>query len=309
MYYLDNNINFNSKYTDCAYAANPIITERTKLHDLAEIYHLKEDKKHLLEFCEDPKGNRNLLNKMHYRTLILLTEKIQELNGLKMKGKKLTRREMDSVEVGLKVLGRYLIHLSGGVVVHNMYDSEYTGVGYNIAAKEIKPTGMLRVFDPETGVWDNVMGEKELEYIDEIKKLKKGGGEEEEWEGNEYGAYGFVDKTNKFKVRLKTKPGQRSTKGSVCVEAGWNIPKLLELFHELGDLPPGVKKFEGMERKELIKEIKSKGDLKVFMKGIEEREDDELRSILSLESMNKFELCEKLEEWFKEKDLFYDMRA
>ena len=306
IYFLDTTISVFSNYPDCIYSAYPFVRERTSLEELSEIFQLREDKKLVKKFCHEPRKNVKLLNEMHYRTLIILLEKIQELRV--KPPKELTPRENEAIGVIMKHLGRYLITLKGGIVVHNMYTSEYTGVGYSVAVQEFKSTGSLRVFDPSTRKWYLTSERREEELLSQLKNLQKTKNENV-WEGNEYGIYGFIDKSNKLKIRTKPKPGQRDTRGSVCIEGGWDIPKLYQLFCDIGEFPPASKKFDNFSRSQLIKDIKSQPSLGVFCGKIEDRSDKELREILTLYTMDKKQMCKELEEWLKSKDLFYDYRV
>ena len=221
---------------------------------------------------------------------------------------KLTSREKEAISVIMNRLGRYLITLNDGTVIHNMYASEYTGVGYNVNVKELKSTGSLRIFDPSSKKWYLTSERKEEEILSQLRNIKKEEGDDI-WEDNPYGIYGFTDKSNKFKIRIKPKPGQRNTKGSVCAEVSWNIPRLYQLFCEIGEFPPALEEFNKYSRNELIKAIKSQPSLGVFCGKIEDRTDKELREIMSLYSMNKKEMCQALEDWLKSKNLYYDYRV
>ena len=87
-----------------------MVTEPTNLEDIAEIFQLREDKKLVEIFCHDPIKNANLLNNIHYRTLIILLEKIQELRVIPPKD--LTPREQEVIGVIMQRIGRYLITLN-----------------------------------------------------------------------------------------------------------------------------------------------------------------------------------------------------
>ena len=144
-------------------------------------------------------------------------------------GKKIKKREEESVVAMKDIMKRYLITLENGKVIHNMYSTEYTGMGHNVVIKEIKNTDIIRIFDPVLKYWDYASGEDVEKYVLELSKTQKKKNEDI-WEDNSYGIYGFVDKTNKFKIRIKSEDGKKSTKGSVCMEASWSIRRIYDLF-------------------------------------------------------------------------------
>lgn len=310
IYFLDDTISSFSNYPESTYVATPLISERTSLEDLVEVSQISEDKDLVKKFCKDPVKNSHLLGEMHYRTLIVLLEKIKEFQYTSDKRKqKLMGKQKAAVDEVIKSLGRNLVSMPGGMTIHNMLASEYTGLGYNVTVQEIKPTGMMRVFDPKIQTWRYVESEEEEEkYIDRLKQLQKAKGTVV-WEVNPYGVYGFRDRDGKFKIRVKPQPGQRETKGSVCMEASWSILRIYKLYHDLGELPPPMKDLSGYSTKDLIRDIKAQPNLAVFKEGLEKKSPEELRRILSLHSMNKKQLCDALEKWFIEHDLFEDLRV
>jgi hypothetical protein len=306
MYFLDYTIDsIGNSYPNHIYIKHPIVTEYTDMENIVEIFQLNNDKKIVELFCHNPKEQSDLLSNMHYKTLIILLEKIQELRSIPIKN--LADREKDVITVIIKRLGHYLIELEDGTIIHNMGTSEYTGLGYNITVKELKPTGLLRIFDPINKKWFSTSIEEEEAILSKLRKVKNVKNKDT-WDDNPYGIYGFIDKTNKFKIRVKPEPGKRDTKGSVCAEVSWNIPRLYQLFNNIGEFPPASSSFNVYERDELLKSIKSQPSLKIFHNKIDDRSDKELREILTIHTMDKKQMCKTLENWLKSKDLFFDYR-
>jgi hypothetical protein len=305
MYFLDSTVSTFSSYPAHIYIKHPFVTEYTNLDSIIEITQLHQDKKFVELFCHNPKDQSDLLDSMHYKTLIILLEKIQELRSLPKN--KLTDREKDVIVVILEKLGRYLITLENGTVIHNMGTSEYTGLGYNVTVKELKPTGLLRIFDDNSKKWFSTSIEEEEEILSNLRKVKNNKNKDT-WDNNPYGIYGFIDKTNKFKIRIKPEAGKRDTKGSVCAEVSWNIPRLYQLFNNIGEFPPASSNFDVYERDELLKSIKSQPSLTIFHNKIDDRSDKELREILTIHTMDKKQMCKTLEDWLKSKNLFFDYR-
>ncbi len=306
IYFLDNVVSVFFNYPESTYITTPLVTERTSLEDLVEITQLREDKKLVLRFCKKPKENADLLQEMHYRTLVILLEKIQELRLRSTAS--LTSREKRVLSVVMKRLGKNLVVMPDGIVIHNMYAHEYTGLGYNVTVQEIKPTGLIRVFKHRTGLWSYVDNEEDEEkYMSRLRQIYKAQ-REIVWEINPYGVYGFRDRDGKFKIRVNPKPGRRATKGSVCMEASWPVLRIYALFKDIGFLPPVDPKFDKYPRENLLRDIKAQPNLSIF-KDFDSKSDNELRQILSLYVMTKKDMCDALEEWFKENSLFYDYRV
>ena len=305
IYFLDNTISVFSNYPEVTYNTNPLITERTTLQILVEITKLQQDKELVVKFCSAPKKNMNLLNEIHYRTIIILLEKVQELRSRE----KLTSKEKEVIDIFIAKLGRNLVEVPDGKIVHNMYASDYTGLGYSVVIKDIKPTGLLRVFDPKTRKWNYVVPEEnEKMYIDHLIKLQKTK-PEIVWEDNPYGVYGFRDIDGKFKIRVKPLPGKKETRGAVCTQAAWSVPRLIDLFISLDYLPPAGIEYQKFSRPQLLKDIKAQPGLKNFLSNLEQRTDEELRQILTIHSMDKIQMCNSFEEWFKKNNLFEDYRT
>lgn len=299
MYFLEDTIGENSSYLNSFYTSNPYIIKRVDLEDISEIIQLKENYRNVEEFCNNPSSSS--LDRMNYRSLIVLLE-----NSYERKYSKLTKKQRKIVDTVLNTLGSNIIELEG-VAIHNMYPQEYTGLGYNVTVKEIKPTGLLRIFENDVGKWRYADKDEEETYLKYLKgeKIEK---RESVWENNPLGIYGFRDKDNKFKIRVKEKPGKRPTKGSVCVEGSWSVMKIYELFKKIGYIP--TKGIKGkINRKEAIKNIRAQPFLKIFSDDLEKRTDKELQGILKLHELGNEKLCELLEEWFIENNLFYDKRT
>nr|QBK86634.1 MAG: DEAD/SNF2-like helicase [Marseillevirus LCMAC102] len=303
IYFLDNTISVFSNYPEVTYIINPLITERTTLQILVEITKLQQDKHLVIKFCLAAKENANVLNKIHYQTIIILLEKVQELRR-----KTLTLKEKEVIDVFITKLGRNLVEMVDGKIVHNMYASDYTGLGYSVIIKDLKPTGLLRVFDPKTGKWNYVVAENEKMYIDYLIKLQKAT-PEIVWDKNPYGVYGFRDVDGKFKIRVKPLPGKKETRGAVCTQAAWSVPRLIDLFISLEYLPPVGVEYQNFSRAQLLQDIRAQPGLTNFLYNLDKKTDKELRQILTIHSMDKIQMCNSLEKWFKQNNLFEDYRT
>jgi hypothetical protein len=303
IYFLGDTVSAYSDYAESTYTQAPLTTEKTSLQDLVEISQLRDDKTWISRFCQSPSKYAKALKKMHYRTLIVLLEKIKELH---LTTKSLTSQQKTAVDIVLSNLGRNLFSMTGGIFFHNMYASEYTGLGYNVTVQEIKPTGLMRVFDPKMKTWRYVSSvEEEERYIARMKEMRENS-DKLVWENNPYGVYGFRAKDGKFKIRVQPAEGQRNTKGSVCIEGSWSVIRILNLFRKMGEYPSAEGNFEQYSRKELLQKIRSSGKLDMFLDVIDGSSTDDLRRILNLGMMEKVKLCDSLEGWFRAKGLFVE---
>lgn len=305
IYFLDDSVQIQTEFVENYYVKTPLITERTYLEDLSEIIQLESDKKYVKEFCKT--GDKTFLSRIHYRSLIILIEHAQKLKSM---GNKLNKREQHIVSDVLTIFKNNLIKISDNIVIHNMYANEFTGIGYTVSSKGIKITGKMRKFDPKIGEWEYVPQMEEGEYIEILKNLKTKR-MENIWDNvpKGYDVYAFKGKDNKFRIRAKASPGKRQTKGAVCIEAGWKIPAIYELFKKVNFFPPARKSLDGIEKDNLITLIKGQPKLNIFSDKLNKYTKKQLAGILTLGSLSKVYLCEILEKWFKdhEKDgMYYD---
>jgi hypothetical protein len=197
--------------------------------------------------------------------------------------------------------------LGNGNAVHVLYNNEYTGLGYNVALQEIKPNGKMRLFDATKGKWKFILNEDEEEnYIKEIKKSEK---EivEEDWSKYPHGIYGYRDKKDKFKIKVKPDEGQKPTRGSVCLEASWNKQRLYSVMNNIDALPDKHNDFDKLNRSQLLSLIKAQPEFSPFVININNRSDDDLRKILTLKKMLKKDICVFLEGWFKKHKMYVEM--
>jgi hypothetical protein len=299
IYYLDNTFNSNSNYSSLLYKESPIIYEVKSLEQLSNINQYVSDKQHIKDFCKNPSIEN--IKKMNYRTLIILLETMYKMQSTKSN---LNPKENLSVKNVMDVLGSNLHKLDDENVIHVMYNTEYMGLGYNIALQEIVPNGNMRIF--KDGKWSYVKNiEDEENYIRRLKTTKKTI-VEEEWDQYPHGLYGFTDtKDGKFKIKVKPEPGQRMTKGSVCLESLWSVPKLYNLMNKLNALPEPDDNLKGLKRKDLMDRIAGQPLLKTFLD--KDRSDDELRMILTVHTMDKKALCGFLQKWFQKHNMYKEI--
>ena len=299
IYYLDDGTKINSDYSSLIYKDSPFVYEERSLENLSNINQYTSDSQHIKEFCKDPSIEN--IKKMNYRTLIILLEVMYKKKKL---NSNLNSKEKLSIKNVMDVLGSNLHNLENGDVIHVMYNTEYMGLGYNIGLQEIVPNGKMRIF--KDGKWSYVKNvEEEEKYIRQFKTFKKIN-VDEEWDKYPFGLYGFTDsKDGKFKIKVKPEPGQRMTKGSVCLESLWSVPKLYHLMNKLNALPTPDENLNDLSRKELVSRIEGQPLLRTFLD--KERTDKELRMILTLHTMDKKEICGFLQDWFRKNNMYKEI--
>jgi hypothetical protein len=295
IYYLDDTIGIMPEYSSLVYKETPMISEITSLKELSNINQYTSDAENIKNFCKNPSIEN--IKKMNYRTLILLLETAYKLKSTKLS---MSREEAAAIENVMKVLGSNLFYLDDGQkVIHVMYNTEYMGLGYNVVLQEINPNGNMRLF--ENGKWSYVKNiEDEERYIKQFKTSKKVN--TEEWDDFVQGIYGFTDKDGKFKIKVKPLPGQRMTKGSVCEEASWSIPKLYDVINKLNALPSPNEKFDKLSKEELIERIQAQPQLSIFLN--KDRSAKELKQIITLNTMDRKKICAFLQNWFRENKMY-----
>jgi len=302
IYFLDDSTNTFSEYSSWYYSEYPLISEYKNLEELSTVNQYLSDKKNIEDFCKDP--SLKSVKNMNYLTSIILLETI---HSLKNSGKKLKPKEKKAIDIVMDILGRNLYFLENGDTVHVMYTTEYMGLGYNVALQEIKPNNKMKIYNKTTKEWGNIddhdLEEKYIKYIKSSQKSTEG----EDWEKFPKGIYGYKDKNGKFKIKVKPDVGQKTTRGSVCLEASWGLPRLYTVMNNINALPKPDAAFNKLKRKEVISAITSQPKLGPFWNSLEKRTDEELKSILTLNKLDKRMLCDFLEEWFKKEKMYVEL--
>lgn len=276
MLFLDNSTSEKPNYSETTYIENPLITEKTAMDDLIEIFELQDDKSLIKEFCGDPSDDN--FNKFSYKTKIILLEATETAEKPSGVSETVLRNMVNKINI-----------MSDGVKVHVLYTDEYKGVSYDIGAKKIKVTGLMRFYNEEEQRWEYVKNRKtEEKYVEEINSSKTKHYVESK---NKYS--GWVSSVDKI-FRVVSKDGR----GRNCKTT--NAEDIIKVFLEIGYLPKAPKEYRHIEKEDLITRIQAKyakaGDLK-------DKEEPYLRNMLYLIDLKKEEKCEELKKWFKENNL------
>ncbi len=300
MYFLDDKVTPFADYLMANYSSHPLVTEKTTLEDLVEIVQLRNDKKYVCIFAKN--ATKDGFTKLSYRTKIILLEKMIELKYEGQISENINRlldENINDRKFGEQTFAPFDIYtMSDGNLAHNLYNTEYTGSGYNVDALILKANGKIRIFDVESKTWEYVTSEKEKDYIEEIKELQKDKGKKAK---NPYNIHGTIDQAGKFKIHDERIKGG---KGAVCMEAGWSVAKLYALFHYIKHLPYDDEissKAKGKKRKELLKLIRERKEFEKspYVNEIDEMDQQTLEKLYTLFLMNKASLCGSLEKFLK----------
>jgi hypothetical protein len=314
-YFLENKVVDFSNYSSSIYTIFPMIMEKSSLEDIVEVIQLQKDSQNVMDFTKNPSTLG--FNKLSYRTKIILLEKVIELQH--------SKKENEIINLITKLMKREFFEMNDGNFVHNMYNSEYTGSGYNVMTQNLEPNGKLRVFNIKDKSWDYIdtslkvrlkdvsvkkkEGKKEKpkfitleeDYISQIKilstKLVKEG-----LKDNPYNLYGSSDvKTGKFKI-VDNRQGVART-GMAC--SSIHEKDLYDIFHEVGHLPfdeeivDSIKDRKKNEIIEILKTMPKFTESPFSSDNLEEMSTKDLRKLYSLFTMKKTPLCNSIERWFR----------
>jgi hypothetical protein len=270
------------------------------MDSLVEIIELENDKKMVTEFCKKP--SVKLWNILSYKTKIVLLEAayIRSLT---------VGEELDaSSTLILEEMGDNIYMMADEVPIHILYTEEFKGLSYDVAAKDIRVTGNMRMYDADYTAWKYVESRrKEEEYVEDFKS-QLSAYKEEGFDDNPYGAFGWISKKdNSFRINLKQEPGKKGKiRGRKCVN--FQVPDLVDIYVErLGYFPEPKEDYLEFNKLDLIKAIKGRPGFNKHKNDLETYDEEYLRGLLTLMTMHIDELCEGLQNFFSERDLLFSM--
>lgn len=296
IYFLNANVSEKFDYLSSVYTVFPLVTEKTSLEDVLESIQLNEDEIYIKNFVKNP--STETFNKFSNRTKIILLESSV---AMRESGKIANLQGQSVINFVISTLKNELYNMEDGNIVHNMYNSEYEGTGYDISAKKLEKNGELRVFDKKSGIWNNVREEEEEKYLSELKSYgdKKS---KDTLAHNPYKIYGSVDVKNQFKIHDGRQAKARA--GRVCIAGGCKITYLYEVFHHLGHLPYDDEVNQSIKGKGkkiimgLLSSIKT-FESSPFANEVDDMSASDLEKLYAMFTMNKQELCDSIERFLK----------
>lgn len=298
--FLDFSVTPKANYPEVTYVENPLVTERTSLDFLVDIMELEHDREKVEDFCEDPSDEK--LDEISHNTKIVMLEAayVEEIRR-----KKAGLTLPPSLKAVKRAYEDDIYRMSDGIDVHILYTEEFKGVAYDVAAKLIKPSGMMRWYDSTEEKWryvDDIT--TEIDYIPEIKALLAER-KQDDFEGNEYGVFGTIAKKDKaFRITIKLESGK--SRGKKCET--WQVPDLVDIFvSRIRDFPPSRKEYAGVSKEELIKAIKGRTGFQRYKEDLNNKSEKYLRGLLTVMAMSVDELCTALRTWLEENDLMFEV--
>jgi len=298
--FLDSNISPYANYPESIYIENPLVTDKTSFDDLVNIVDLDLDQSKVAKFCKKP--SVAILDEMSYITKILLLE--ISYAAMIASGDE----SIPSIDLIIEELGDNIHEMNDGTIVHIMHTEEYKGIAYDVASKDIKVTGLMRYFDPDSGKW-NYIESRDIEetYVEEIR-VSTTGTKEVGFEDNPYGVFGWISKKDgSFRINVKPEAGKKGkARGKKCVN--FQIVDLVDIFvNRIDYLPPPKDEYISFSKNDLIKAIKGRTGFPQFKDDLESKDKKYLGGLLTLMTSRIEDLCEYLHAWFEENDLLYNM--
>lgn len=297
-------------YDQWWYATNVVLEYTSELSNDVELEQYRFDKDTVIELC---KGDVTAFDRLHDRTKVLIFEYAYTMQY--------KRKRLHPVVD--QILAKFRVKLVpiGSTDGHNLYSTEYTGVGYNIVLKDVKADGRIRIFDDSLLQWRYADDEEQAAFVAGYKAKKK---EmlSQEWtaEAKKRGIRAFRDPQG-FKIDRwipgKTKAETKS-RGMVC--GSFTKLAMVKIMVKLGYFPsfaPDKEKLvtESIEDlREYLSERLSQPDPNI-KHGVDLGEDisrDDLirmQLILDDNQIKKPMVCKKLEEYFKREGLFFETQS
>jgi hypothetical protein len=296
IYFLNTNVSEKFDYLSSVYTVFPLVTEKTSLEDVIESIQLDDDEFHIKNFVKNP--IKESFDKFSGRTKIILLE---ASIAMKESENVVNAQKQYAINFVIDMLKDELYEMGDGNIVHNMYNSEYDGTGYDIAAKKLEKNGELRVFDKKKGTWSNVKKDDEEKYLSELKSYD-GKKSKNTLTSNPYKIYGSLDAKNQFKIHDGRQAKARA--GRVCIAGGCKITYLYEVFHHLGHLPYDDEVDQSIKGKGkkiilgLLRSIKS-FESSPFANEVDDMSASDLEKLYAMFTMDKQELCNSIERFLK----------
>ena len=304
--FLDNTLTPIANYSEATYIETPLVTERSSFTTLVTLMELERDNKRVDTFCratgkKDADKWEQLFAEMTYSARVLLFESVMEW---KYKHSKLTPGQRQLYEVVTKHFAGAAKTMKDETIVHNLFNEEVQGPAYNVSAKAIKVTGLVRYYDKKLKRWAYVENEKqEIAYARQFR-AKLEAGVKEAQKDNPYGLVGIIHKKDpQLRISMR-QPDGTWLKGGACKT--YSLEKLFGLVrNNLNYLPPAASSYKDKTRKQLIDLLQRLVQFTEFTTDeiLADMSDQELRQLLTLLNMAKPRLCAMFLQWFQDHNL------
>lgn len=306
IYFLDNNADVTSSYSSVEYLSRPLLTQRSSLEDILESNSLKQDLPPVKEFCKNP--TREGFSALSYKTQIILMEAVHQLQyKYKIDEINLTEEQLGVIEVVMDSIGDNVYAMKDGKAVHILYAQEFTGSSYNVIAKNIEPTGLMRVFNPATEEWSYIYDEDdELRYVTEVKD-SLGARREIGFDGNPYGVYGSVSAVDSsFRIHVLPPKDKPQRRGKVC--KNFKLPELVDIFvNKINHLPEPSAEIKDLDKEDLLRRIRGVSGMHSIKKNLNSKSEQYLRGLFTLLIMSIEDMCVELRQFFYDNDILFEL--
>ncbi|MDB4769359.1 helicase-related protein [bacterium] len=287
IYFLDQDISSCWCYSESIYSSRPLITEEITFDDLVEFLQLTNNQILVLQFCKNP--SPNLLDEMYYKSLIIVLEVVYDKKWRYDHGEiKMSPRLKKVIDTAYSKLKNELYKMSDGNVVHIMYISEYTGLGYNVTMKDISIKDNIRIYNTKTRQWEGVDNiELKKKYITQIKHSNKKQNLTEDIRG-------IVDQTGLFKIQNK-----QYSKGRDCKTL--YVDTLIDFVHEF-NIELDDRNYLKFSKDQLITKINKIQGFDRYKIDLKNKNENEIRQLYTLLDVSKSKnskeiLCNFIQEY------------
>lgn len=310
IYFLDYSIDFNISAANASYVQWPMVYNEQTLEKFVNDLQFVKDKDNLRELCKCQKGK--YFDVLHYKTKVFILEFMYSLRQVyELKNQKFSEEQQklfDEIHkrFGDKIYKQENKELDIDVVYfHNLLATEYTGISYSVASKNLAITsGKLRALN-KRGFWYFIENsEDELKLLDQIKerKVKKKERAEEKKdnvddEKVDERIRGTVSQQDgRFRI---IQPNNKRSRGITCTTMKKHIILILmrDSNVKAKNIPDDIKE---ASKDTLIDRMKSlQEDLPDIAKGVEKMSTEKLRNFAALASMTKEDLCNLFREFLE----------
>lgn len=291
----------NTGNDEMIYVALPLATRAISLEDAITARDLSHDASQIRDLCSKmtiPK----MMDFLSEKTKVVLFEEIFKLSKI--------RKLPDELKQFITN-----IHKVGDLFVHILYLHQQTGMSYNASVKALVATGRTRIF--ENGEWRNPKNEsEENDILSKIKGKTSMIEDKKEAINIDAPVFGRLSGEGKKRVmriiRQRTEDEKKKNRGIVCTTDNSN--NIVETLFELKALPDPIANYKTMSMDELMDTLtysidnsrsKLNSDMILKLMGSTPSKEKVAR-VITLANMKRVELCNFLEESFREKGLLIE---
>lgn len=242
-FYLVPSMGLQTRFTDTTMASSPLLLQSMSLQHVLTLQAYESDRLRIDSILTSQTFTREAIESLHYDSIIALIE-----IGIQQYGLGPTFQELYPQHIRSWHEGEYSW-------AHNLRTLEYHHRGFpphSAFKPKSKPEDIphlgYRILDADHGmaVWTFVPSDLWAEvntlftHVEQETTSQEATGRRPKdvtLDEIPQGVFGFINKDKKFSIRRIEGPGQKVTKGAVCMEGGWTMKKLLDLLIDLKFYP------------------------------------------------------------------------